>query len=88
MVVYWLFVLIRILVVQINVQIYLHVSTLINMKLKATTAIILDTRREKKDKTYPVKIRVTYDQKYKKYGTKYTLNESDYKTITSNNFRS
>lgn len=58
------------------------------MKLKATTAIVLDTRREKNDGTYPVKIRVTYDQKYKKYGTKYALNEDDFKTITSKNFRS
>lgn len=58
------------------------------MKLKATTAIILDTRREKKDGTYPIKIRVTYDQRYKKYGTKYDLSESDYMIITRKNFRS
>ncbi|MDD2307718.1 MAG: site-specific integrase [Prolixibacteraceae bacterium] len=58
------------------------------MKLKATTAIILDTRREKNNGTYPVKVRVTYDQRYKKYGTKYALNEDDYETITSKNFRS
>ncbi|MDP3443807.1 MAG: site-specific integrase [Ignavibacteria bacterium] len=53
------------------------------MERKATTAIILDTRREKKDGTYPVKIRVTYDQKYKKYGTKYDLNKADYKLLTT-----
>ncbi len=52
------------------------------MELKATTATVLDKRREKNDKTFPVKIRVTFDQENRKYGTKYSLNEFDYEKVT------
>jgi site-specific recombinase XerD len=58
------------------------------MKSKATTAIILDTRRERKDDTFRVKIRVTYDRKYKRYRTPYSLRESEYQLIKESKFRS
>lgn len=53
------------------------------MELKATTAIVLDTRRGKKDGTFPIKIRVTFDRNYRKYGTKYSLNKDDFKKVTT-----
>lgn len=47
------------------------------MAIKAN--IILDTRRQKKDNTYPVKLRVTYERKQNYYPTGYDLIEDDYK---------
>lgn len=53
------------------------------MRTNVTTATVLDTRRARKDGTYPVKLRVTYlrDQKY--YATGVSLTESDYEKILS-----
>ena len=51
------------------------------MERIATAAIVLDKRSEKKDGTHPVKIRVTFDQESRKYGTKYSLNEDDYEKL-------
>lgn len=50
---------------------------------KATTGIFFDTRRIKKDNTYPVKIRVTYLRKSKLYNTGVSLTENDFKKINS-----
>lgn len=52
----------------------------INVKLilKASTGIYLDKRRELKDGTYPVKLRVTYDRKSKLYKTEFSISEDDF----------
>lgn len=42
------------------------------------TSIILDTRRELKDGTFPVKLRITYQRQRKYFSTNYTLTEEDY----------
>ena len=39
----------------------------------AKTATVLDTRKIKKDNTYPVKLRVTFERKQKYYPTPYDL---------------
>jgi len=49
---------------------------------KVTTAIWLDTRREKQDGTYPVKLRVTYRRKRKYYGTDHSFTKADFKSVT------
>lgn len=43
------------------------------------TAIILDTRRAKKDGTYPVKLRVTFERKQQYYTTPHDLTKNDFK---------
>lgn len=43
-----------------------------------TTAIILDKRYQRADKTYPVKLRVTFRQKQSYYPTNINLTEEDY----------
>lgn len=48
------------------------------MRQRVTTDIILDTRREKKDGTYPVKLRVTFQRKQKYYNVGLDLIESDF----------
>ncbi len=48
---------------------------------KVTTAVILDTRRPKKDGTFPVKLRVTYMRKQKYYALKMSFTESDFAKI-------
>lgn len=57
------------------------------MSLKATTSIYLDTRREKTDKTYPVKIRVTYNRKRKYYAAGVSLTEIDFDKVMADNPR-
>jgi integrase len=47
-----------------------------------TTNLYLDTRREKKDGTYPLKLRVTHQRKSVLYPTKYSLTEDDLKKAT------
>jgi site-specific recombinase XerD len=49
---------------------------------KVTTAIYLDTRREKKDYTYPVKLRVTHKRERKYYGLgNYSFTKDEFKRI-------
>lgn len=45
---------------------------------KATTAIILDTRRARKDKSYPVKLRVTFRRKRQYYNIGIFMTEADF----------
>ncbi len=49
--------------------------------MKALTAIIQDTRREKKNKTYPIKIRITHQRKQVYYPTRFDLTEEDFKKL-------
>ena len=49
--------------------------------ITATTSIILDTRRPLKDKTYRVKLRITYQRQRKYYGTQYSLTEEEFSKI-------
>ena len=48
----------------------------------ATTAMVLDYRRQKQDETYPIKLRVTYQRKRKYYSTGYSYTESEFEKIT------
>ncbi len=45
------------------------------------TAIILDTRRVKKDGAFPVKVRVTFERKQRYYPTPYNLTEAEFKKV-------
>jgi integrase/recombinase XerD len=49
--------------------------------MKATTAVLLDTRREKQDGTYPVKIRITYQRKRKYYALGYSLTPAEFEKV-------
>lgn len=49
--------------------------------MKALTAIIHDTRREKKEQKYPVKIRVTFLRKQVYYPTRFDLTEEDFSKL-------
>lgn len=46
-----------------------------------STAIVLDTRRAKKNDVYPVKLRITYERKQKYFLTKYNLTEEKYENL-------
>ncbi len=46
-----------------------------------TTAIILDTRRAKKDGFYPVKLRVTFERKQQYFGTPYDLSQAEFDKV-------
>ena len=49
---------------------------------KPVTSIFLDTRRVKKDKTYPVKLRITFHRKRKYYAiSNDSLNETDFSKV-------
>lgn len=48
------------------------------MKSIPTARIILDTRREKKNKLYPAKLRVTFERKHRYYPTGKDLSEGDF----------
>jgi integrase len=51
----------------------------------ATTAqIVLDTRREKKGKKYPVKLQVTHERTARNFATGIDLTETDFKKVYSN----
>jgi len=52
-------------------------------KLLASTAIVLETRVPRKDKSYPVKLRITYNRKQKYYSTRYRLKNENIE-ITDN----
>lgn len=54
-----------------------------NSMKKATTHIILDTRRALKDGTFPVRLRVTYQRKQKYYPTGIGLTEEDFEKMNS-----
>jgi len=47
----------------------------------ATTSIFLDTRREKNNGTYPVKLRVTFERKRQYYSTPHNLTEKTFKQV-------
>lgn len=49
------------------------------MQMNVKANVMLDTRRKKKDNTYPVKLRITYDRKQNYYPTGHDLTEEDYK---------
>jgi len=46
-----------------------------------TTAIVLDTRRSRKDGSYPVKLRVTYARKRRYYGVDLQMSEEDWTKV-------
>jgi integrase len=50
--------------------------------IQYSTAFVLDKRRAKADKTYPVKLRLTWQRVTRLYGTVFSLTESDFKDIT------
>jgi hypothetical protein len=47
----------------------------------AKTTVYLDKRAIKRDGTYPIKIRITYDRKQKYYLTNHSLTEEDFNRI-------
>lgn len=51
--------------------------------MNVTTAIIQDKRRLKKDGTYPVKLRITYNRNNKIYKTKFSFTVEDFDKIMS-----
>ncbi len=51
------------------------------MRRIASTAIILDKRRIRKDGTFPVKLRVTYSRKQKYYSTGFYLKKEEFDKI-------
>lgn len=53
------------------------------IKQKATTKIIIDSRRPLKDNTYPIKIRVTYQRKQVYYSTPHSLSSIDFSNAMS-----
>jgi integrase/recombinase XerD len=52
--------------------------------METTTAILLDTRFEKKNKKYPVKLRITHERVSRHYKTGHDLTEAEYKKVFSN----
>lgn len=57
-------------------------------KPKATISLVLDTRKQLSDETYPVKLRVTFMRKSNMYGIgKYNFSEADWQTIITTNPR-
>ena len=58
---------------------------LYSMKNDASTQIFLDTRRIKKDKTYPVKLRVTFQRKTNLYSTDLSLTKKDFALANAEN---
>ena len=49
--------------------------------MQATTAIILDKRRPLKDGSFPVKLRITYNRKYRRYKTDLSLLEKEFDKV-------
>ena len=54
-----------------------------NHDMEATTSFYLDTRRAKKDDTYPVKLRITFERKTVYYPTKHSLTKENYEKVFS-----
>ena len=50
--------------------------------VNVTASIILDTRRARKDGTYPVKLRVIHNRKYKDYAVGLSMAEADFAKVT------
>lgn len=55
--------------------------------MKATAACILDTRREKKNETYPIRLRIIYNRRPKYYATGEELSKTDWDKLTSGKAR-
>lgn len=53
------------------------------MKTNVTTATVLDTRRSRKDGTFPVKLRVTFNRTQKYYATGISITPDDYEKVIS-----
>lgn len=53
------------------------------IKNNITTGIYLDTRRELKDCTYPVKLRITANRKSQLFKTPFSLTEKEFEKLTS-----
>ncbi|WP_162945029.1 site-specific integrase [Flavisolibacter nicotianae] len=51
--------------------------------MHTTTSVILDTRRMKKDGTYPLKLQVTHQRKTKHFPSIFNLSEVDYQKLTA-----
>src|SRR5687767_5020420 len=49
--------------------------------MRVTTAIYQDKRNKKKDGTYPIKLRVTFNREQRYYPTKYSLTKEDFKKV-------
>ncbi len=65
----------------------LFVKTLANLNftntmIPATANVILDTRRQKRGGTYPSKLRIIHDRRYKDYATGLSLTEEDFAKVT------
>jgi len=56
-------------------------------KSKAEAKIVLDTRRIRKDGTYPVKLRMTFKRERKYYSTTYNLAEQYWEAVNGENNR-
>jgi integrase/recombinase XerD len=62
----------------------LYANELSYATVKAATAIIQDTRRLRKDGTFPVKLRVTYNREQKYYSTPHSLSIADFEKAQGN----
>lgn len=51
--------------------------------MQPTIKLLQDTRRQKRDGTYPIKVRVTFDREQKYYKTGYSLSVEDFEYIFS-----
>ena len=56
-------------------------------KSKAEAKIVLDTRRIRKDGTYPVKLKITFKRERKYYSTTYNLTEQEWEMVKAENNR-
>ncbi len=50
-------------------------------RMKTSTSIILDTRKQKKNSTFPIKLRITHNREQRYYPTHYSLTREDYGKI-------
>lgn len=57
------------------------------MNFLAKTSIVLDKRSKTKDGKHPVKLRIIYDRSSRYYGTKFTLTEDEFETVSTKNPR-